>query len=1067
MDTVNNQETTGLPEKVIDKTLSDGIIFADHYINQQYLSNLDQKVLVPVNPAAQSAMFLSLFEIRKIIYDPEEGIKDKLVSVYSAIANFGSYAFILLLGGKKDVRFFVGTRDDQRPDIAGKLMSKSLHGNFPGIELIEQMPDEIDTIMNKAFPESYCRQNVVSVSIVPSERQNREEKYVQGIEKFIDTMAGEEYAALLLAKPLDKQELNIKKQSFEELATTLSKCESATYAYAESDSDSVAQGVSESFTESINRSVSHATSTNQNFSVGRNYSSSFGGGITIPFVGINRNHSTNWGRSTTKTTGTSESETDTSGSTEGKTTGSSDTKTKTTGKTNTITITAKNKSVENVLKKIDEELERIKMCESFGLWDGACYFVSDRQETALIAANTYKALVSGESTCVENSFINLWDSSLKHKEKTLGVMGYIRYGMHPVFSFPAQIDAISNSSVADDNFITPACLISGIELPIFLGLPQKSVNGVTSIPAAEFGRNVIKDQDEIGNRIIGLGSLFHMGNVIPEKRVNLTVNTLSSHCFITGTSGSGKSNTVYKILEELIHLQTSDGGYSKVKFLVIEPAKGEYKSAFGNLPNINIYTTNPKYYKMLQLNPFAFPDGIHVLEHLDRLIEIFSACWPLYAAMPAVLKDSFERAYQQVGWDLKYSKYLGKGSARFPTFEHVLTALPEVIEESEFSGENKGNYTGALVTRVKSLTKGIMGTVFCSQGCVPDSKLFDEDTIVDLSRVGSAETKSLLMGVLVLKLNEFRMANAVESDVPLQHITILEEAHNLLKRTSGGGGGDPESADVQGKSVEMITNSIAEMRTYGEGFLIIDQSPSAVADAAIINTNTKIVMRLASYDDCEVIGKSIGLEEPQIRQLSRLNRGVAAVAQSNWLEAVLVKIDKADKSYKVKSIPVNEDHKVKKMLGELIAEFLAQYEDEDFETTWLYSIVNKARIGNQEKDKYKTIIQEFSELELDEQLDAFDECIIKLLDCEGMLHAIVPGIANRLIEYETLSKRTLNKSLAWGNRIKRVLENYAEIDDSLIDDLAKRIFYYIFNNPYSKRYKMASYIVIKQWYMDS
>lgn len=87
----------------------------------------------------------------------------------------------------------------------------------------------------------------------------------------------------------------------------------------------------------------------------------------------------------------------------------------------------------------------------------------------------------------------------------------------------------------------------------------------------------------------------------------------------TGSTGSGKSNTTYKIIDELTSSKND------VKFLVIEPAKGEYKIAFGGMPGINVFTTNPKYYNMLSINPFKFHEEVHVLEHLDRLIEIFSA----------------------------------------------------------------------------------------------------------------------------------------------------------------------------------------------------------------------------------------------------------------------------------------------------------------------------------------------------------------------------------------------------------------------------------------------------------
>lgn len=95
-----------------------------------------------------------------------------------------------------------------------------------------------------------------------------------------------------------------------------------------------------------------------------------------------------------------------------------------------------------------------------------------------------------------------------------------------------------------------------------------------------------------------------------------------------------------------------------------------------------------------------------------------------------------------------------------------------------------------------------------------------------------SETKSLIMGLLVMKLNEYRMSSE-KMNSTLSHITVLEEAHNLLKRTST----DQifEGANLLGKSVELLANSIAEMRTYGEGFIIADQSPGLL-DMSVIRT---------------------------------------------------------------------------------------------------------------------------------------------------------------------------------------------------------------------------------------
>ena len=117
------------------------------------------------------------------------------------------------------------------------------------------------------------------------------------------------------------------------------------------------------------------------------------------------------------------------------------------------------------------------------------------------------------------------------------------------------------------------------------------------------------------------------------------------------------------------------------------------------------------------------------------------------------------------------------------------------------------------------------------------------------------------MGLLVLKLQEHRMTKG-DMNAKLRHVTILEEAHNLLKRTSTEQSQD--SGNLLGKSVEMLANSIAEMRTYGEGFVIADQAPGLLDMAAIRNTNTKIVMRLPDQGDRELVGKAMHLNDDQI-----------------------------------------------------------------------------------------------------------------------------------------------------------------------------------------------------------
>lgn len=540
------------------------------------------------------------------------------------------------------------------------------------------------------------------------------------------------------------------------------------------------------------------------------------------------------------------------------------TMTDTFGSSRGITLNAQNMTLNLAMQRLQTHLERIDECESFGMWNFAAYFLGETAAETETAANTYKSVIAGTNSGIERNAINSWTDEDSIEE----LMPYISHFMHPQFVY-------TGFSYGEGRYISvnPSALVSTNELAIHMGLPRHSVRGLPVVEHAAFGQEVISRKKATDKRI-NLGNIYNMGQKT-DTEVLLDLNSLSMHTFVTGSTGSGKSNAVYHLLREV----KKQG----IPFLVVEPAKGEYKKIF---KEVKCYGTNPLMGEILRINPFSFPEGIHVLEHIDRIVEIFNVCWPMYAAMPAVLKESIENAYKSAGWDLDLSVN-EKVANLYPTFDDVLRELDKTINSSEYSSDTKGDYIGSLSTRIKSLTNGINGRVFVSDEM--DLKdLFDESAIVDISRVGAVETKSLIMGLVVMKLQEYRMANATEMNSELKHITVLEEAHNLLKKTSTEQSAD--SSNMVGKSVEMLTNAIAEIRTFGEGFVIVDQAPDLLDTAAIRNTNTKIVLRLPESTDRKITGGSIALQDAQFDELSKLSTGVAAVYQNDWQEAVLCQI---------------------------------------------------------------------------------------------------------------------------------------------------------------------------------
>ncbi len=556
--------------------------------------------------------------------------------------------------------------------------------------------------------------------------------------------------------------------------------------------------------------------------------------------------------------------------------------TATIGKNEGITQNFANFEIIHALEVLKEQMKRYETGTALGMWDFAAYVLSDDFNIANNVAHSYLALTQGEESYMSDCAVNLWRNDTDaDKDKAKEICKYLMDLRHPQFGLKPVLVENDSTFLVYPAAVTATATLSGKELAYSLNFPRKSIAGLPVFECAEFGRSVSTfEKDEYGpGPQFEMGRIVHMHSVESVK-VNLSLNSLSSHTFIAGSTGSGKSNTIYHILDSA----RNEG----VHFLVVEPAKGEYKNVFGNDKDVYVYGTNPMLTPLLRINPFRFPDKIHILEHLDRLVEIFNVCWPMYAAMPAVLKSAVEKSYVDCGWDLMTStnKY---DDNLYPDFADVARNIKIIIDSSEYDNENKGAYKGSLLTRLQSLTTGINGLIFSSDD-LSDDDLFEKNVIVDLSRVGSTETKSLIMGMLVLKLQEFRMTGDIPMNSDLRHVTVLEEAHNLLRRTSIEQ--PTESANILGKSVELIANAIAEMRTYGEGFIISDQAPGLMDMSVIRNTNTKIIMRLPDKGDRDLVGKAANLNDDQITEVAKLPRGVAAIYQNEWVQPVLCMVNK-------------------------------------------------------------------------------------------------------------------------------------------------------------------------------
>lgn len=837
-------------------SVEDRLEIIDDGVRRKYLARLNEMKIAPagqITPLEEDLINnVRMFKITEMVYQKGESVTDKFTTVFNTLSTYNASVFILIDSDGKDTHFYLGVRNNEPDDsplkrstvTLGDTLRQTLIGHFPGVKIENEDRKKIAELSEKISKLN----NVASVSVVGNsklEKGQSNEQFVQGLEKLCLAMSGRSYTGLIIADNQSAHSIHLMRKHYQDLYTKLSPFQKVQISESTSSSSTKSKSFGEMDGKQKAAMIGSAAISLAGVIGGAALSDNpMGAMIGAQVAGQFNSFISSLAPNEQISTSTSKS----------------------------TSTTTENKAVTDMMALIDELIKKTNEYDSYGLWNVAGYFISDDMSAAEIAASNYRSLMNGENSGREVSAINSWRSNSKEK---LGdfrdLTTYLSRFVHPQFVYGADILVNASTSV------------SGKELGLHLGLPRATVPGLPVIEHAEFGKEVNSYQlipSSIGNRPedrITLGKIFDLGQ-ITNKKVELNSKSLNMHTFITGSTGSGKSNTVYQLLMELRQ--------DKIPFLVIEPAKGEYKDVFGNLPDVRVFSTNPNIAKLVNINPFRFPESIHVLEHVDGLVEIFSVCWPMYDAMPAFFKDAILKSYEAVGWDLGSSTFDGD-EVEYPDFEVLTEQLDELIGNSDYASDIKSNYRGALLTRVKSLTVGLNKCIFTTEQ-TPYEQLFDHNCILDISRVKSGETKALIMGLMVYILNEYRMDQKTENNKGLRHVTVLEEAHNLLKNTKG------TDSELIGKSVEMLTNTIAEIRTYGEGFVIVDQSPSSVDIAAIKNTNTKIVLRTPEANDREAVGRSMGLTDDQVNEIAKLPSGVAVVYQNNWISPVLTMIDKAN-----------------------------------------------------------------------------------------------------------------------------------------------------------------------------
>ncbi len=363
----------------------------------------------------------------------------------------------------------------------------------------------------------------------------------------------------------------------------------------------------------------------------------------------------------------------------------------------------------------------------------------------------------------------------------------------------------------------------------------------------------------------------------PVGKYYFTASDLDRHALVVGSTGGGKSNTIRSLLKTLITEK-------KLPFMVIESAKSEYweLANYGiNVCALQLGTHDAPF----RMNPFEPAEKFPLQTHVDSLLATFKAAFEMYPPMPFILEQSVYAVYADYGWDVATGENNRK-IKQYPTLADLYWQIPITVEGSAYDKEIKNNVTGSLQTRIRSLMFGGKGRMLNCRKSTLLPELLKKPLVLELENLGDDDIKSFVMGLLMTLLYEVRRVQSAGRSRPLSHLLVIEEAHRLLKRVEGAG----ESGDVKAASVAFFCNMLSEIRSYGQGILIADQSPEKLAEDAVRNTNLKIVHRMVDLKDREIIAGAMHMNEQQCEALTLLSRGVAAVYSEGDHRPRLVKM---------------------------------------------------------------------------------------------------------------------------------------------------------------------------------
>lgn len=790
------------------------------------------------------------YRIDKLAYDSEHINREIFHATFNSLRT-KEFNLIYIIDGNPDgVRFYIGCARnsdnmDKLPDSTlyasdyAYNISQVLEGHITGSEIHKIDQKELSDLMN---PSSSIYKKFGILSGIPSESDVNEQEHFLGVEQLVNAMSGDYWRMIIVAeRASDADVIDYQNEVFS--------------LYQEIDLQSK---VNINSSQADNNTSSHSDDYHENDGRSDNRGKSFNRQLNDDDAkGVNSSVTKNFGRSK----------------------GYSDSKSSGTTKTTSLSLELRNKKAEEIKRFIDEQLiPKIQLAAVKGFFKTSVYCMAPNLRVWKKLENNLTSIFQSDRSGLTP--LNLHELDITRNFDISSVLG-----SHNIFcnrsdgDYNAQLNCLlKRRCLSTDGNVLYSSLLTIDELALIASLPMHEVPGLDVINNVSFGLN-FKNQIFLNSSIMDstakgsgyIGDLIHNG-ATTQNKFNLHPQLYSKHIFVAGVTGSGKTTTCQTLLKS-----------ANCNFLVIEPAKTEYRSLMNikEFSDLVIFTVGNDSVAPFCINPFEVVKGENFTAHIDMLKATMVSSTPMEGSMPQIIEEAIYRCYENKGWNT-ITGINDEGNSCFPTLEDFVKSLIAVVKSKKFSDRLAMDYEGTLVSRFSNLLVGAKGRIFnCKKSNF--ETLIDHKVVIEIENLKSPEDKCLLMGFILSHVAE-EVRHRYSENRNFRHITLIEEAHKLLSRVEYGDHGSKKLA------VEVFSDLLAEIRKYGEGYIIVDQIPSKLTPEILKNTNTKFIHRLFASDDKEMVGSTMSMTDDQKDFLSLLDVGECVAFSENMSKPILLKI---------------------------------------------------------------------------------------------------------------------------------------------------------------------------------